>query len=484
MNLQEYPKELIKKRNEIEGNFVMSLFKQPELIDEYNNIKNGEDILTEDAIFYYGIAQNMYKLGYQVLDNVSICTYLHDKDSLKAGFERRGGFKTIQDITSIINIENIETNYDELIKNNMLLRLYEAGFPVMQNLKKLNEMNSEEIYDFFDFKLNKTVSEKIEKIKSVSLSDGYDSFIKELNQGEQIGFPIASPMLNKRLLGIHRGSFMLWMAHSGKGKTSTAIIQLVLPNIEQGNNVLILANEQSEKEFRLMVLPCILYNKIGYFKVNRSRISQGNFDDELNQKLIEAANWLKEDGRGNIELVVMSDYNISKIKKKVKQFSKLGYGLVILDTLKPEKENSEKAWAEFSEAAKSISLMARKENIGFVATAQLTPSSITSYYLSENDIGKGKAIIETAAQLVQFRFLFNDEKERLKPYTFKKDENGKYVNIKELHDLDINKTYIVIFTGKNRWGDTDTQIVCEYNPSFLMMKDVGWVNISANGSHK
>ena len=316
MNLQEYPKELIKKRNEIEGNFVMSLFKQPELIDEYNNIKNGEDILTEDAIFYYGIAQNMYKLGYQVLDNVSICTYLHDKDSLKAGFERRGGFKTIQDITSIINIENIETNYDELIKNNMLLRLYEAGFPVMQNLKKLNEMNSEEIYDFFDFKLNKTVSEKIEKIKSVSLSDGYDSFIKELNQGEQIGFPIASPMLNKRLLGIHRGSFMLWMAHSGKGKTSTAIIQLVLPNIEQGNNVLILANEQSEKEFRLMVLPCILYNKIGYFKVNRSRISQGNFDDELNQKLVEAANWLKEDGRGNIELVVLSDYNISKIKRK------------------------------------------------------------------------------------------------------------------------------------------------------------------------
>ena len=32
MNLEEYPKELIAKRNEIEGNFVMSLYKEPELM--------------------------------------------------------------------------------------------------------------------------------------------------------------------------------------------------------------------------------------------------------------------------------------------------------------------------------------------------------------------------------------------------------------------------------------------------------------------
>ena len=113
MKLEEFPKELISKRNEIEGNFIMSLYKEPELIDDFSNIINGEDIITDDGCFYYGLAQNMYKMGYKVFDNVSINTYLKDKKVLKDGFERRGGYRTIQDITSILDVENIEANYDE-----------------------------------------------------------------------------------------------------------------------------------------------------------------------------------------------------------------------------------------------------------------------------------------------------------------------------------------------------------------------------------
>lgn len=484
MRLEEYPKELTKKRNEIEGNFVMSLFKEPDLIDDYSSIKNGEDIITDDGIFYYGIAQNMYKLGYRVFDHVSINTYLNDKESLKKGFETRGGYKVIQDIISTINTENIDVNYDELVKNNMLLRLYEEDFPVMKNLKVLSEMNSEEVYDYFDFKLAETVSDKVEKNKVVNLSVGYENFIKEWNEGSQIGYPISLPMLNKRLLGVHKKNLLLHMAHTGKGKTTTAIVLYILPAIERGENVLIIANEQSENEWRNMLLAAILFNKIGDVNMNRSKISEGHYTKEQFDKLMEAAHWLGTEGRGNIEFADLDDYSISKAKKIIKKYSKLGYGMVILDTLKPEQESSDKAWAEFNETAKNVFKMAKKLDIAVIATAQLTPSSMSNYYLDTNDIGKGKGICETANQVVMFRFVFNDEKTKLKPYTFKKNEDGKFINVKEIHNLDPDKSYIVFFIPKNRAGETTTQIVAEWNPSFMTMHQIGYVSISPNGSHR
>lgn len=482
MKYDEYPKKLINNREKIECNFIFCLYKNSSLIEDYDNIVNTVDIITVDGIFYYGIAQNLYKTGHKVFDNITIDTYLTNKENLRNGYEQRGGYRTIQDLVSLIDVENIDGYYDELVKSNLLLKLYEKGFPVIKNLEKFENMSYEEIYDYLDYELAATVSNKVEKTTSVSLSHGYEAFIEELNNGAQIGYKILSPMLNSRLLGVHKEHTMLYMAHSGKGKTTTAILQFILPTIENGDNVLIIANEQSEKEFRLMILPTVLYNKIHYYDISRKAITKGTFNEEQKAALQKAADWLADEKHGNIEFVKMDNYEIYKAKKKIKEFSKLGYGLVLFDTFKPEHENSDKAWAEFSEAAKTLHRIAEKEHLAFIATAQLTPSSVTQYFLSENDIGKGKAIVETASQLVQFRFLFNDEKEKLKPYTFKKDESGKYTSIKEFHDLDVDKTYVVYFTGKNRFGETDTQIVCEYNPSFITMKDVGWISISPNGT--
>lgn len=481
MNLEEYPKELIAKRNEIEGNFIMSLYKEPELIDDFSNIVNGEDILTDDGCFYYGLAQNMYKMGYKVFDNVSINTYLKDKKVLRDGFERRGGFRTIQDITSIIDTENIEANYDELIKNNLLLKLYSAGFPVLKYLSKFSEMTCENVYDFYDYKLASIMSDKVEKNKVIDISKNNIQFINDWNQGSLVGFQVGLPMLNKRLLGIHKKNMLLHLSHSGRGKTTTAIILYILPALKRGEDVLVIANEQGEAEWRNMLIAAVLFNEIGFFKMNRSGINEGNYEKEEYENLKRASEWLEAEEHGKVLFQDLDDYGIRRIKKTIKKYAKLGCGLVILDTLKPEQENSDKAWAEFNETAKKAFTIAKKEDIGLIATAQLTPESMSNYYLDLNNIGKAKGISETANQVVMFRFLFNDEKERLKPYTFKKSDDGKYTNIRELHDLDVNKTYIVFFTPKNRSGETTTQIVAEWNPNFLTMKQVGWVSISPNG---
>ena len=45
-------------------------------MDDFKNIVNGTDVLTEDGMFYYGLAQQLHKAGYQAFDNISLYSFL------------------------------------------------------------------------------------------------------------------------------------------------------------------------------------------------------------------------------------------------------------------------------------------------------------------------------------------------------------------------------------------------------------------------
>lgn len=480
VQLSNYPEELVKKRQAIECNFIFSLYRDPEIIEDYAKVVNGTDIITEDGIYYYGLAQSLRKAGYQAFDNISIYTYLEDKPTLKKGFEKRGGYSSVAEITSLLSEDNIDSYYDDLIKNNMLLRLYDSGFDVMKNIDKFNEMSAEEVYDFYDYKLNDVCVNKIEKIKTESLSDGYDQYIEEWNSGSQVGFKIGYPLLNYRLAGVHKDNFLLHLASIGNGKTTTAILFYVLPVIESGENVLIIANEQNISEWRQMILASVLFNKIGYYGMNRQRFTIGRFTDEQWSKLKEAADWLKNQ-KGKLEFVELQSYDFSAIKKVMKKYSKLGFAMCLLDTLKPMVESNDRAWAEFSEVAKELFFTAKTQHIAVVATAQLSSEAMSRRYLDLSCIGKSRAIAETATQVTMFRSLTAEEKEKLEPWQYKKNEDGKYSKVRKTFELDPDKDYIVLFTPKNRFGDTQPQIVYERNMSFNTLKEIGYVEIAYDG---
>lgn len=452
-------------------------------MDDYKNIVNGTDILTEDGMFYYGLAQQLHKAGYQAFDNISLYSFLEDKKTLKSGFEDRGGYRSITEITSLINTDNVGTYYDELIKSNMFLRLYDSGFNVVDNLEKLSQMSSNEVYDYYDFQLNNICVGKIEKIKAENLSEGYEEYIKEWDEGKSVGYKIGYPLLNYRLAGVHKKNLLLHLGHIGNGKTTTAILFYILPVIESGENVCIIGNEQGVDEFRQMILASVLFNKIGYFGMNRQKFITGRFTDENKEAMQQAVEWL-ENCKGKIQFIEMTDYSISNVKKIIKKYSKLGTGMFVFDTLKPEMESSDKAWAEFSEVAKELFLLAKKEDVAIVATAQLSSESMSRKYLDLSCIGKSRAIAETATQVVCFRTLTNEEKQKIKPYQHQKNEDGKYSKIRKVIDLDETKDYIVLFTPKNRFGDTQPQLVYERNMSFNTLKEVGYVEIQYDGFGK
>ncbi len=480
MNLDNIPNEIIKKRDAIECNFIFSLYKDPTLIDDYKNIANGTDIITEDGVFYYGLALELNRSGYLAFDNISIYTFLSDKEVLKDGFERRGGYKTIQELTSLLNLDNMPAYYEELVKNNMMIRLHESGFSILHDIDKINQMSSSELYDYYDFKLNNVCVGKIDKIKPENLSEGYGKYIKEWDKGKSVGYKVGFPLLNYRLAGVHKKNLLLHLAHIGNGKTTSSILFYILPILESGENVCIIGNEQSVDEFRQMILSSVLFNKIEYFKMNRQKMIIGKFTDSDKEHLYKAEQWLK-DCKGKLQFIELNDYSISNVKKIVKKFSKLNVGMFVFDTLKPEQENSDKAWAEFSEVAKELFMLAKKEDVAMVATAQLSSESMGKRFLDLSHTGKSRAIAETATQVVMFRSMSSDEKEKLKPYQFQKDEHGKYSKVRKVIDLDVNKDYIILFTPKNRFGETNPQLVYERNMNFNTMKEIGYIEIAYDG---
>ena len=58
-------------------------------------------------------------------------------------------------------------------------------------------------------------------------------------------------------------------------------------------------------------------------------------------------------------------------------------------------------------------MLAKKENVAIIATAQLSAESMSRRYLDLSCVGKSRAIAETATQVVMFRTLSEDEKEKL-----------------------------------------------------------------------
>lgn len=481
IDLKKIPSEIVGNREQLECNYIFSLWQEPSAIEEYKNIENGKDIITEDGMFYYGILQQLNKLGYETFDSATLHTFLSDKEVLRRGYERRGGAATINEIKSLIKVENLESYHDELIKNNMLINLHLDGFNVLQDIDKFKQMTSEEVYDYYDFKLNNTCVGKVEKLKAENLSDGYDEYIEEWDKGIMKGFRIGYGMLNYRLAGVHKKNLLLHMAHIGNGKTTSSILFYILPAIESGENVCIIANEQGVSEFRQMILSSVVFNKIKYRKMNRQKFINGDFTPEDKQAMREGLEWLRS-CEGKINFIETADYSIGTVKKIVKKYSKLNYGLFIFDTLKPAVESSERAWAEFSEVAKELFMLAKREDVAIVATAQLSAESMSRRFLDLSCVGKSRAIAETATQVVMFRSMTREEKEgKLLVYTRKKDENGKYMSERVEEKLDPEKDYIVLFTPKNRFGDIGPQIVYERNMSFNTMYEVGYTEVSFDG---
>lgn len=289
-SLDSYPSELTESREQIEASFIFCLWKNPDLYDDYKKeIRADRDLLTEDGKFYYTLGLEMSNMNYRSFDDASIFSYIEGKDAIKNGFIRRGGIKTVDEIKSILNEENIDTYFDELIKSNMLLQLYDKGFNVTKELDKFKKMTSSQLYSYFEYQLDNVFLRRGAGVKIEDLDLG-DDFIASIENGEEMGlsYAAAAPLLNYHTLGLHKSNVQIFAGFSGTGKTSFCISSYVMSILDQGEKITIIANEMNKRAWQHIFMATILSHKIGYYGLPRKRQKMGNLNEEQLNKLREA----------------------------------------------------------------------------------------------------------------------------------------------------------------------------------------------------
>lgn len=480
--MDKYPSEFTNNRQTVEGSFIFCLWKSPELYADYTKIVDPDrDLLLPESRFYYTIGKEMYSLGYINFDNNSILTYLDGKDELLKIFNGFGGYNTVESMKNILDVDNIDAYYDELAKSNMLIELYENGFDLTKIATKFDDMTSQQAYDYCDYMISDSTLKTVNTgLQIVDLASGYEEWVDKWDTGEGVGYKVGYPMLNYHLAGIHKKNLILHLAGIGEGKTTSSISTYVLPVLESGESICILANEQDEEQFRQMLLATVVFNKIGYFKMNRQKFLFGGFTAEDRVAIGKAIEWLKQ-YEGQLHYGHLTDYRTESISRVIKKYSKIGVGIFLIDTLKPEDETSDRAWAEFSETSKELFMLSQKEDVAIVATAQLSSASSVRKYLDLSCIGKSRAIAETAGQVIMFRSLTNKEKENMQVYTYAKDPQGKYLSVRNMIQLSPEKDYIVLFIAKNRYGKSNVQLVYERNMDFNTMRELGYTDVEHDG---
>lgn len=482
-SLKEYPKELREGRDSAEAAFVFSLWKQPDMYEDYPKVNVGEDetLKTKDGIFYFDLGRQMYHQGFKSFDNAAIYTFLEGKPTIKKHFDNLGGYATVMDLLQIADLNNIDAYYDRIAKMNTLLTLHDKGFNVLDNIDRFAKMKNQDVYDYYDFILNSVSIKNTHDIEIESLEID-DQFLSECNDGlvQGISYGMHCPILNYLTLGAPLGDMYMFAGYSGVGKTSFVFENMILPMTENGVKCAVISNEQRSKDFKQLLLSHILTNEFDYWGLTRKKLKMGKFNKEQ-WEMLRKAQEVYHQKYSNIQFVKLFDNDMSKVKRIIKKLAKLGYQVVMFDTMKSEDKIDNAMWQQLLIHSRNLFQITSRENISLICTYQLALHTLNKRYLDASCLSNAKQIKEVFSEMVYARPIWDDEfsgeKFDIKPYQLTKDESGKYTNVRKPITLNREKKYIIAFLDKTRNDDDKIQVLYEFNGRFNRWKEIGYCSV-------
>lgn len=436
--------------------------------------------MTGDGQFYFSLGRELYNLNYKSFDDASIFSYTKNNTVLQEGFIRRGGIKSVEQMTRILNDENIETYYDNLVKNNMLMSLHDKGFNVVKDMKDFNKMTTSQLYSFFEYQLDNVFLNRGAGVKIEDLEID-DQFLQDCHDGIEKGLSYheTAPLLNYHTMGIHKSNVQIFAGYSGTGKTSFAVGVYIMPILDQGEKMVIIANEMNIKAWKHIVLSTILSQKLKYYQLTRKKQKSGNFSEEQWKLLKEAQKYFNEHYKGQLKFAKIYDYSVEDVKRICRKMAKQGCDYVLYDTFKAENSASDKMTGELIEASKQLLQVAEKEDIGIIITMQLALHTEGTRYLTAQTLSGAKGVKEVVSELVLMRSLWEDEfkseKFDVKPYRFKRDSvSGKSTNIKEEIELNPDKKYRIMFLDKTRNDEGEICLIFQFDGAWNKWTEIGY----------
>ena len=465
-----------------EANIVSLLWKNQDLI--YAN----EDLSLEDFDenmwkVYFEIAKDVVIKERKVLDEITVNFYLEKHKKLADKYEEYGGYKSISGTYAHLKESNMDGYLDELRKWQAVIKMLKRRFPVSDRISEFVDMSASEIYEEYEALLNDVFINVDEKVKTYSLVDGLEELIDKLDEGLDVGMPLHNlPMLTREIGGFRNGEILLIGGVSGVGK-STLVRNTLIPScIDFNEKVVFMLNEENLRKFQSEMLVWTA-NNIYKEDMDKHTVRDGNFDEEDKKLLIKCAKWIKDKvERKIITIIPLSNYTTPKAVKIIKKYASLGVEKFVLDTFKADSDIGNRKPAEYMPQMMVHIFDAIKEeskNVHISIIFQLTKASAKKRYLTLDDIGNFKNIVDPTAVCIMARKFFEDEYPRglneLKVYHM----GGSSGNSKIQTKIDSNKKYQLVFICKNRNGEADErQIVIEHDLGRNTIKEVGFTFVA------
>ncbi len=476
---EKYPPELMDGREMAEGSFVFGLWKSPELFSDYDKVnENGDCTLITP---FFDLGKQIAKQGYKTINHAEIKAFLKGRPTLRKRFDEWGGMHSVEEVRSVISANNVEANFAIITKMNLLMRLHDKGFNVIQNIGKLKQMSAQEVYNFYDNQLT-SINVKADYDSEIETLEIDEAFISECDKGSTKGIDYGETcrILNHLTLGLPLGEMYMLAGHSGAGKSSFAFENFILTVTMNGIKCAVISNEMRASAFKHLLLVHILTQDLDYWELTRKKIKQGAFTPEQHEMLKKAME-ISREKYGSIKFVKLFNNDIGKVKQFTRKLAKQGYQVILYDTMKSDDVVNEAMWQQLLTNSRKLFQLASKENISLVASYQLALHSLDKRYLNASCLSNAKQIKEVFSEMVYLRPLWPDEytgeKHDVKPYTRGQDPTGRYGIIEKFVATDSDKQYVIAFLDKTR-NDKDKQtLLYEFNSDYNSWTEVGYCTV-------
>ncbi len=349
---------------EAEQSVLGAVLIKPDVMDNLVSIITKDDFYLEEHKEIFSIMQSMY-LKSRRIDVVTLIDELV-RDGV---YDKAGGREYINLIIEIVPTASNVTDYAKIVRDKSILRaligagetIVEEAYSEENNTQRLLESAEQRIY---------AIADKHENHEFVHIKDAIMlSFnrLKELetNRAEVIGMQTGFSGLDRVLVGMTKGDFVLVGARPGMGKTSFCLNVAVNAALRSPKKVCIFSLEMSTEQLATRLLA-------SEAMVDSTKLRSGMIDEEEWAKLGHAAARL---AGCNIMIDDSTGVTVTNMKAKLRRIKDLG--LVVIDYLglmQSERPIENKA-VEVGEISRNLKLMAKEFGVPVITCAQLSRAS-------------------------------------------------------------------------------------------------------------
>lgn len=493
----------IKMEAKITESYLVGLFwGTPSLYTEFGFRISGNHFMHNVYRFYFDFGQKMVESGVQVFDEITVFQKAKEYNVVEV-FEKYGGFQTVEDLSMIVKdyIENIEIYIEKVSRNKLLVELRDLyGDKVLVETARypFKQMSADDLHVYWLDKANRLSQTFGGDFDVENLAITPEAFFENMRKSTADTTPFyKSYGLNKITGGMPRGHVTMIGSYGGYGKSSLVAEKCVMSWVNEGQRSLVILNEEDAQAFRNKIVLSIIEHKL-HTKINRKNLLGDKLTEQEREIVTKAVNIMNElcnEDTGLIKLLFVEKYVMKDVEKHIRTFANRGYVNLLIDTHKVSEDSQHRErWVTFVEDMKAIYRLTRANagglNLRTVVTFQLADSSIRNQYLDFEAIGEGKASKNEASIMFMFRKLWSNEytgkKKELKCYKWVKSSLGTDKWVKEPIVLETDKIYYLLFTPKNRFGESnDTgQPVLVIEPVFNSnhFEEVGWTHVEDDKS--